>query len=497
VRFRPRPFTANSYAALITVSLYLLLAGYQLFGPVPIGLADNGDFPKILGGMAIGHAPGTEKATAGWYFVTDYAISRQLYWWLGHVPSSEYWMAKAAKRLALWFSPGGHFDIRYMGGVHLAVMALAFWFLIRAFRKRPLWQTIVLSALLLFICTDIEYVQFFSTAYADAAAIVFFCCFVGVALNICLNPELNNVRWMLAFTFFGCLFLSSKLQHQLGIFPMCALAVWFGWRTRGWRKQLIWVIPIIAFIATTIGMVKNTRSDYRADPIYAMIFSRLAPMSHDPNQVLEDFGLPDIYRKYIGTLPFQKGYLLNDASERQYFVNNITLGKVAGYYLSHPEMCYRVLASDLKLAAPSVNLDNWTAKHFRMDQYAAHRDDMRFRWWSSLRRAIASAWWMLNPLFYAAVFLLGIAAALRPNLSVRLPIWPILLLLCFEGASTFAVASLNDYVETSRHIILFQICTDLLFVLLVMEATGAIFGRRPGIGSQGQVGAVDQAGVRV
>jgi hypothetical protein len=496
VRFRPSRFTANSYTALITACLYLLLAGYQIFGPVPIGLADNGDFPKVLGALAMGPAPGTEKSIADWYFVTDYVISEH-YRWIANLPTSEYWIAKAAKRLALWFSPRGHFDMRYMGAVHLAVMALALWLLIRAFRKRPLWQTIVLSILLLFICTDIEYVQFFSTAYADTAAIVFFCCFAGIALNICLNPELTNIRWILAFTLFGCLFLSAKLQYQLGVFPLCALALWFGWRTRGRRKQLVWVVPVIAFVATTTGMVKNSRHDYRADPIYAMIFSRLAPMSHDPNQVLKDFGLPEIYRKYVGTLPFQGDYLLNEPTQREYFVDHITLSKVAGYYLTHPRMCYRVLASDLKLVAPYANLENWDAKHFRVDQYAAHRDDIRFKWWSSLRRVIAAKWWLLNPLFYAAAFSLAIAAAFRQRWAAWLPGWPILLLLCFEGASTFAVASLNDYVETSRHIILFQVCTDLLVVLLIMEVLGAIStGRRQNV-TVSQMDAADRVDIPV
>lgn len=493
MRFRPGRYSANSYAALITAFLYLLIAGYQLFGPVPIGLADNGDFPKVLGALAIGPAPGTEKSIADWYFVTDYVISEQ-HRWIADLPTSEFWVAKAAKRLALWFSPHGRFDMRYMGVVHLAVMALALWLLIRAFRKRPLWQTMAVAALLLFICTDIEYVQFFSTAYADTAAIVFFCCFAGVSLNICLNPELAKLRWILAFALFGCLFLSAKLQYQLGVFPLCALALWFGWHDRHRVKRMLWIASIIAFAATTIGMIRNTRPDYRADPIYAMIFSRLAPMAHDPNQVLRDFGLPGSYRKYVGTLPFQKGYLLNDSAQREYFVDHITLGKVATYYLTHPGMGFRVLASDLKSVAPYANLENWDAKRFRIDQYAAHKADTRFKWWSSLRRVVAAKAWLLTPLFYAVVFLLALAAACRRKLALRLPVWPILLLLCFEGASTFAVASLNDYIETARHIIVFQVCTDLLIVLLVVEAAREVSGwRRERTASR--IGAADQAGI--
>jgi hypothetical protein len=70
-------------------------------------------------------------------------------------------------------------------------------------------------------------------------------------------------------------------------------------------------------------------------------------------------------------------------------------------------------------------------------------------------------------------------------------------LLCFEGASTFAVASLNDYVETSRHIILFQVCTDLLVVLLIMETIGAIStGQRQNV-TVSQMDAADRVDIPV
>lgn len=196
---------------LAVVGLYLLLAGFQILGPVPIGLGGNGDFPKIFGAIAIGTAPGNEKAVAARYFVTSYAISRSRYLWIAHLPSSEYWVAKAAKRLALWFLPQGHFDIRLMGLVHGFVMTLALWLFMRAYRRYPSLQAMMAGALLLLMTTDIEYVQFFSTAYADAAAIVFFCCLVAVVLNLCLNQEGSDWRWLAAFVLFGSLFLSRSL----------------------------------------------------------------------------------------------------------------------------------------------------------------------------------------------------------------------------------------------------------------------------------------------
>jgi hypothetical protein len=360
-------------------------------------------------------------------------------------------------------------------------MAFAFWLLVSAFRSRPLWQSIVAAVILLVVFTDIEYVQFFSTAYADTAAIVFFCCFAGITLNLCLNPALRNKRWGLAFMIFGCLFLSAKLQYELGVIPLCALAAWFAWNTRDPRERVFWVLPAIAFLVTTMIMVTQTRHDYRADPIYAMIFSRLAPISDNPDQVLKDFGLSDRYRRYIGTLPFQKGYLMDDLTEREYFVNHITLVKIAGYYVTHPGMCFRVLLSDLKVVAPDVNLGNWENKRFRMGDYAAHKNDMRFKCWSSGRQSVAAHYWLLDPVIYAVAFLWTLGCLLKPDLASLLPIWPVVGLLCFEGASTFVVASLNDYIETARHIILFQVSIDLLVFIFVMEAVHIAWQRIVGM----------------
>lgn len=470
---RPRAVTPNHYIALITVCLYLLLTGFQMFGPVPIGLSDNGDFPKIFGALNIGPAAGMEESLTHRYFFPNYTISDHFHWISG-IASSEYWLAKTGKRLALWFSPQGSFDLRYMGAVHALIMSLALWLFVRAFRGFPTWYSILAAALLLFICTDIEYVQFFSTGYSDAASIVFFCCFVAVALNICLNPDIADARWIGAYALFGSLFLSSKLQHQPALFPVAALAIYFAWRANSQLRRLLWVIPLAAFAMITSWIVNNTSPDYRSHAIYPMIFTRLAPMSGDPDQVLKDFGLPEYYRKYVGTLPFQDDYLLNDEAQRNYFVKQITLRRIARYYWNHPSMCFRVLYSDLKDAAPDVNLEVWDAKRFRIGDYAAHKDDMRFKWWSSARRKIALTNVFLGPALYVLTAVLVILCLLHRRLAEQLPAWPVLGLLTIVGSATFIVASLNDTIETSRHIIIYQVALDFLIFLLILESVRAL-----------------------
>ncbi|MGA8593149.1 MAG: hypothetical protein WB676_00245 [Bryobacteraceae bacterium] len=460
---------------MAVVGLYVLLAGFQIVGPVPIGLADNGDFPKIFGALSIGPAPGNEKAIAERYFVTDYEISRARYLWIAYLPSSEYCVAKAAKCLARWLLPHGKFDIRLMGIMHGLLMALALWLFVQAYRSSPLWVAVLAGALLLIITTDVEYVQFFSTAYADAAAIVFFCCTAAVVLNVCLRQKSGDRRWLAAFALFGILFLTSKLQYQVGVFPLCALATFFGLQTKTRRMRKLWLAAAGVFMVTTLGMAMKTRPNYRDDPMYSVIFVRLAPMSSNPNQVLKDFGLPDEYRKYIGVSPFQDNYLLSDLKQRKIFEAQVTLSKIASYYFTHPTTCLRVLMSDLEQPAADVNLEYWWTKHFRMEDYAAHKNDMRFKWWSSLRRQIALRAWLFGPLVYLLAFALVCVCAVRPRFRDSLPEWPVIGLVAFVGASTFAVASLYDDQETARHIILYQVVLDLLLFLFIVRLASLFF----------------------
>jgi hypothetical protein len=45
----------------IPLAVYVLAVVIQIFGPRPIGVADNNDFPKVLGRLGIWVAPDRRK----------------------------------------------------------------------------------------------------------------------------------------------------------------------------------------------------------------------------------------------------------------------------------------------------------------------------------------------------------------------------------------------------------------------------------------------------
>ncbi len=150
----------------LAIVLFIGIIGYQLFGPIPIGLADNGDFPRILGSLRLSPGPADNGHR---FFINDYIVGKR---WNSGIPSSEWLVAALAKRIARVVLPAGTFKLQLIGLLHAAILSVAFIILLTALRTRAWWVQLLCGFFLLFIWTDLEYVQQLSTAYTDAGAVV-------------------------------------------------------------------------------------------------------------------------------------------------------------------------------------------------------------------------------------------------------------------------------------------------------------------------------------
>jgi hypothetical protein len=66
-----------TYAELTLLAICASILAAQLFLPPFIGLADNGDFPKVAGPLSLGPKDGPANFI---HFVPDYLRSPRYYW---------------------------------------------------------------------------------------------------------------------------------------------------------------------------------------------------------------------------------------------------------------------------------------------------------------------------------------------------------------------------------------------------------------------------------
>src|SRR5208282_2266266 len=121
---------------------------YQLLLPPVVGLADNGDFAKVLGRFDLwGKVHKTYL-----YCDTVYRLEPGHHW-VSDFYSTEIALTRAAVALNSLVSKDGNLDIRVMGAVHGALFLLALWLLAPLLEQASRrMQVSVCALVLLFYC---------------------------------------------------------------------------------------------------------------------------------------------------------------------------------------------------------------------------------------------------------------------------------------------------------------------------------------------------------
>ena len=171
---------ARTLLAVLAVAAAAAVVSIQLFVHPIVGLADNGDFAKIM-------------APAGLAYETDVYGERYWNWALvkfaivpagrfpGEYRSSETLLAKAAVEASRRLRPGKDFDIRILGVLHLALFAAFVGLIAAATPELPFAFQVLLLAMTVFFFTDVGYVAEFNSLYSQTASLLFLLLTIGIA----------------------------------------------------------------------------------------------------------------------------------------------------------------------------------------------------------------------------------------------------------------------------------------------------------------------------
>jgi hypothetical protein len=315
---------------------YLLLASiaaaiaYQLFLPPVIGMADNGDFPRITGRFNLVHASDKFEDQYFRYFELKWRFNPGPPWVSGFL-SSESVLVALSLPLNRLLSRDGLFDLRCLGFLHFVILLFAAWLLIVYSRRfRPIARLVFLGFLFL-IFTDAGYIAYLNSFYSEPSSFVFLFCTLALLLLTFQSPQMGT----LFCCAFCCLFfVTAKPQNaSLGIL----LAVIF-LRIRDLRSDQRWRWTAVALslglvIVSVEYSVSNPRYSY-THTYYVAVFSEILKHSPAPYQDLAELGVNTNLAKYSGTTPFDPSVSL-DSPELQTFFNQMSFSKIGIFYLHH------------------------------------------------------------------------------------------------------------------------------------------------------------------
>jgi hypothetical protein len=429
--------------------------------PPPIGLADNGDFPRVMGRFGIGYPTDRYEDRYFRHFIVRYPIHARFRWLLG-LPSSE-WLFVALAYLANPFvTAPGWFDIRVLGLLHAATFVGAACLLAKAAGSLgwPAWSALSLS--LIFVFSDVGYLEYFNSFYSEPAS--FLALFLTVAACVRLAAPGGQTRACLAgYLAAAAVFVCAKPQNV----PLGFLMAAFTTRLAGLRPDPAWgrasrrAALAVAALAALYGL-GTARIMNRYYP-YVSVFNELLPYSPDPRRDLAELGVDPALVRYSGVGPFTPATPVDDPAFRAAFTERVSLGALLLFHARHPVRAWAAFerCAPLALTLRPSGLGNY-------EQQAGHPPFARsrtFSAWSRLRTRLAPK---------TAAGLLGLLAlcaagamlwrARTPGPGARLLAEGILLLAAMAAAEYALVALTAGLTDTAKHMFLFSLLFDMTLV---------------------------------
>ncbi len=424
---------------------------FQVLVPPPIGIADNGDFDKIIRQLGM-RAPYDPSEPGGFPYVHlryEFAGSP----WRSGYHSLELLLVEGAVGFNRLVSRDGMFDIRCMGVLHASLFLLAFAFFVPLTGALgPALRVAVLALAILFFC-DAMNTSHYNSFYMDTAAFVFLMLTL-VFLVRAVRPERHGPADAWLGVLFIALMVVSKAQHAFLAVPLALFVLWKA-RAMWPRRALASSLVAVALIAgsAAYSFLEATPPGYAGTPLFNMIFKGLLPTAEDPSAELASLGLDDSYLRWKDMHSYSPDSPMVDEFFVREFMHRTSLPRLALFYITHPRHAWRMAglaAEEGALQRPPFGSYDKSAGHAPGAQSSA------FSAWSAAKRIALGRFLWLYPLLF------GIAVTI---VARRFPAAGVVLGLM--GAIEFGMSAMTDCLDVTRHLFIFNAIWDVsLFAAL-------------------------------
>jgi hypothetical protein len=444
-----------------------------LFVKPILGIADNGDFSRIMTSSGIYDKAEVIAKPFGeryfGYFHSEYQFAAPATGGYVSTQLGIVWAAVLFNRLLL---SGTTFYVQTLAVLYGAALLIAFWLLLRTHRiSLRLPARIVLGILLVFVFTDIGYAAYFNSFFGEATTQTAMLLTGGCAFLL-LRRERPS-RWLLVAFFAAALgFAGAKIQNApVGL--LLALLGFRWWRLRTdlpWRRLVIAGSTLLA--AGSIALYVTVPKELKVINQYQSVFYGVLKDSPNTQADLRDLGLSPELAVLANTNYFTANTAIpqNDPKLKALFYDKMSPSKVIFFYLTHPSRFIDKLqkAADSAMLFRPYYLGNYEQSAGMPLGAVSHA----FSVWSYLKSSVLPRS-LLFPAGLIAIF--GITAVWRYKRNKAASIKgliEVLGLLPFITLLGLMVPILGDgEADLTKHLFLYNLSLDCMLVVSVVWLT--------------------------
>ncbi|MGJ0468107.1 hypothetical protein ACR722_12815, partial [Listeria monocytogenes] len=220
--------------AVICVFIITIIA---LFMPPYIGMADNGDFFRIFSSNGLFVNNTNYDALQFGHFVKEFGIYQYFNENQVAIYSSQSIFIQMALLLNKLFWSTTVFDVRFLGGLQLALLLPAIYLLVAGLTaKMKGWPGYVVAALTVFIFADTAYTAYFNSFFSEGLILIMML-YISAGFLLLYQHKYNDYA-MLGLIFVASLILITAKQQNAPIavvIAVCGILVFFIRKNRAFR----------------------------------------------------------------------------------------------------------------------------------------------------------------------------------------------------------------------------------------------------------------------
>ncbi|AIQ32939.1 membrane protein [Paenibacillus sp. FSL P4-0081] len=466
---RITPAFAAAFGVLLVTVIALFTAPY-------VGMADNGDFFRIIysNGLYF-NLPDYDSQYFG-YFIKQFGIYQYYNENSSMLVSSQSLFIKLALFVNKLVFSKEVFDIRFQAAIYTLLYVAAVYLLIEAVTfKMSRKRGMIVAALAVFIFGDTGYTAYFNSFFGESLVMVTM--ILVFASWLLLYRKRYNDYAMLAVLLVSTLILTTSKQQNAPVgMVISLLSISLVWIRRDklfrWVTLLSAALMMFAGIATYLNISKEF---VNINQYHAMTRGVLME-SENPETALQSFGINEqyailkenTYYDQYGTVDVKSDLLEKDFYSQYGFVS------ILKYYVTHPDQLGSILDTAAESAytikpAAMGNYEKSAGKEFRAQSHF-------FNVYSTLKEKLAPRTFAFILLWMAVitgVYMPSFVSAVRARDYRGMQRLFVILATMLVGLSGIVVSIIGaGDADIAKHEFLFTLAFDLITFQVISSVIG-------------------------
>ncbi len=448
---------------IAAVSVAAIILAYLLFVRPVVGVADNGDFNRIMGSSGLTYLTDNYNDKYFNYLTREYG-TLQTGLFDGGYFSTEIVLVRAARIINnLFLQDTGTFDIRFLALIYSLIFLISIFLVLKYIDPGSRLWAFITAAAAIMIFTDIGYLSYFNSLYGEAVSYISLFLMLGCIFYICSRSR-PSVFSLLFFIISAVFLTGAKSQNA----PVGIVLVIFCIGFYRLRKDTPWksmiAVGCTLLLLTSYAAYASVPESIKVCNKYQTVFYGVLKGSNAPANDLQKLGIRQDLSVLAGTNYFMKQYPIDIKSPyvQKEISEKVNPLKITLYYLKNPGR----FVEKLDIAAQNgFKLVQGFGNYEKTDTNGVKKTATSFNVWSSFKENVLPHSLILIAALYVLFFSVLFIKHKRARYASQKIRAESFMLVGIIGAMQFVIPIIGDgEADLSKHLFLFNVCFDIIFL---------------------------------